>query len=149
MWNSARYVEPEWLDELRPDRSPRNSVARRDLRRINAAMLQSTAMTRALVAYSAGNKPHTVLDLGAGDGTFMLRIARRLASRWRDLNLLLLDRQDIVSAESRRGFSKLGWNVEGISADVFDFLECKSVPKFDIIVGNLFLHHDCARRRGN
>ena len=133
-------MEPEWLDALRPD-DPRAVQSRRDLMRVNACMLQSAIMARALITHGAGQKPRTLLDLGTGDGTFMLRVARRLAPRWSDVTVILLDRQDIVSAETRRNFRALQWNIETIAADVFDFLEHMTPPQVDVIVANLFLHH--------
>jgi hypothetical protein len=140
MWNATRSVEPEWLDTLRPD-DPRAVRSRRDLRRVNAWMLQSAVMARTLVASWPDEPPRTLLDLGTGDGTFMLRVARRVAPRWPDVTVLLLDRQNIVSAETLREFQALKWKVETIAADVPDFLAGPNVPAVDVITANLFLHH--------
>jgi len=136
----ARCVEPEWLDELPPDDS-RAIRARRDLRRVNAWMLQTGIMAQALIRHCAYEKPHTLLEIGAGDGTFMLRLARRLAPRWRNLTVILLDRQNIVSAETAEGFRALQWRVETVTADVFDFLKQSGPRSVDVIAANLFLHH--------
>jgi hypothetical protein len=81
-----------------------------------------------------------VADLGTGDGTLMLSVAQRLAPRWRNVTVLLVDQQNIVSAATREGFAALHWNVETVAADVFDFLE-RPGPDFDIISANVFLHH--------
>ncbi len=140
MWNVARTVEPEWLDLLQPD-NPRAVRARRDLARINACMLQGAIMARALLAHARERKPQTLLDLGAGDGTFMLGLARRLASRWPRAAVVLLDRHDIVSADTRHGFRALDWSVDTVAADVFEFLAEPGAPTFDVIAANLFLHH--------
>jgi Methyltransferase domain len=131
----VRCVEPEWLDELPAD-APRAMRSRRDLRWINACMLQPGIMARHLVKHYAQPAPRTILDLGAGDGTFMRNVARRLASRWRNVTVILLDRQDIVSAETRNEFDALQWKVETITAHV----QSTELPRVDIITANLFLH---------
>jgi 2-polyprenyl-3-methyl-5-hydroxy-6-metoxy-1,4-benzoquinol methylase len=131
----ARCVEPEWLDELPAD-APRAMRSRRDLRWINAFMLQPGIMARHLVKHYAQQAPRTILDVGAGDGTFMRTVARRLASRWRDVTVILLDRQDIVSAETRNEFRAMQWKLETITADV----QSVELPRVDIITANLFLH---------
>jgi hypothetical protein len=135
-----RRVEPEWLDELPAD-DPRAIRSRRDLVRVNAWMRQAAIMARALIKHGAHDRPRTLLDLGAGDGTFMLRIARRLASRWPGVTAILLDRQDIVSRETRDAFAALNWNVETMTADVLDFLGHAKSSGVDVITSNLFLHH--------
>src|SRR4029450_7172299 len=86
----ARHVEREWLDDL-PPADPRAMRARRDLRRVNSWMLQPLIMARLLTAY-APSRARTLLDLGAGDGSFMLRVARRLG--WQDVTITLVDRQN-------------------------------------------------------
>jgi hypothetical protein len=140
MWSLARTVEPEWLDLLQPD-NPRAVRARRDLARINTCMLQAAIMARTLLAHARECKPQTLLDLGAGDGTFMLGLARQLASRWPRASVILLDRHAIVSADTRQGFRALDWSVDVVAADAFAFLAEPGAPTFDVIAANLFLHH--------
>jgi hypothetical protein len=136
----ARRVEPEWLDEL-PQADPRAVWSRRDLKRINGWMLQARIMTRLLVAAFDGRTPRNLIELGAGDGTFMLALAKRLGPRWRNVKVTLVDRQNIVTERTRRGFGDLGWQAEVISADVFDFLGRAAPGCADIVLANLFLHH--------
>jgi hypothetical protein len=71
----------------------------------------------------------------------MLGLARRLASRWQDVTVILVDRQDIVSVATRDAFAMLGWKIETVTADLFDFLEQKPSRQVDGITANLFLHH--------
>jgi hypothetical protein len=141
-----RRVEPEWLDELPAD-DPRAMRSRRDLKRINGWMLQTSIMTRLLLAYGSA-PPRRIIELGAGDGTFMLAVARRLAKRWPQVRLTFLDRQNIVTRETDDAFRKLGWQTESVSADVFAFL-ASGGESADIVTANLFLHHfsDDALRR--
>ena len=132
-----RRVEPEWLDQLAAD-DPRAIRARRDLRRVNAWMQNASRMVAALLKY--GEHPRTILDLGSGDGQFMLRVARRLAPHWPNVTIILQDRQNIVSHATREGFTALQWHVQTSSADVFDFLADKQSSSVDVITSNLFLH---------
>jgi methyltransferase family protein len=133
-----RRVEPEWLDEL-PHDDPRARRSRRDLKRINGWMLQASIMTRLLLA-NRSSAPRRIVELGAGDGTFMLAVARRLAKHWPDVTLTFVDRQNIVRRETHEAFGALGWRTESVSADVFAFL-AEGGQGADIVTANLFLHH--------
>jgi hypothetical protein len=135
-----RSVEPELLDQM--SAADRRAIrARRDLKRLNAVILQSGIMAPILARQWTHDQPRTILDLGAGDGTFMLSVARRLAARWPGITVTLLDRQSIVSAETRDAFAALNWKVETVAADVLDYLGQIKSPGVDIITTNLFLHH--------
>src|SRR5262247_3245843 len=111
-----RRLEPEWLDHL-PAEDPRAMRSRRDLTRVNSFMGNAGRMADAVFEHSAGKKPRTMVDLGSGDGQFMLQVAQRLAPRWQDVSIVLLDQQNIVSPATRAGFAALGWKVEPTSAD--------------------------------
>jgi methyltransferase family protein len=132
-----RRLEPEWLDHL-PAEDPRAMRSRRDLTRVNSFMGNSRRMAKALLAH-ATSAPQTIVDLGSGDGQFMLAVARRLAPRWSGVTVVLLDQQNIVSQATRAGFAALGWRAEPTSADVFDFLA--QARATDVVTANLFLHH--------
>ena len=137
---AARLVQREWLDELPAD-DPRAIRSRRDLNRVNTWMLQPGIMARTLLEHHSGQAPRSILDLGSGDGVFILRVANILAPRWRNVTVIMLDRLDIVSAATRRGFDALGWSVTPITADLFGALEQDRLPHADIATANLFLHH--------
>ncbi len=69
----------------------------------------------------------------------MLRVARRLPSPLvKGASVTLLDRQPFTPPE---GFASLGWGVEVVTDDAFDFLANSHTGAFDAIVANLFLHH--------
>jgi len=136
----VRCVEPEWLDEL-PSEDPRAIRSRLDLQRVNKWMGNIGIMQRALMGNHAQTAPRVMLELGAGDGTFALGLALRLAPRWKNVKVILLDCKDIVSSETRKGFSALGWQVEMITADAFDFLKQAKPRSVDTVIANLFLHH--------
>lgn len=129
-----RVLTPEILDFLQAD-DPRAIRSRRDLALINAVMRQGAIMARALAGFPV---PKLLADLGGGDGRFLLGVARRLAKDWPGVEVVILDKQDIVSAETRAGFAGLGWHCEVSQGDIFE-----SLPQLepDIVTANLFLHH--------
>ncbi|HLK84067.1 MAG TPA: methyltransferase domain-containing protein [Xanthobacteraceae bacterium] len=135
-----RRVEPEFLDQLPAD-DPRALRARRDVKRANTLMMNASIVASALMEHSAGLKPRKIVDLGSGDGQFMLRVARRLASHWPRVTVVLQDKQDIVSRATRDAFAALQWRVETSATDVFDFLANAPPASADVVTANLFLHH--------
>ena len=135
-----RRVEPELLDELPPE-NPRARRSRQDLRRLNVLMGHARIIARLLANAWARGGPTRIVELGAGDGRFALSLARNLASRWSRVEVVLVDRQEIVDEATRRGFLELGWNCEPAQADVFDWLTRSDPRSGDCIVANLFLHH--------
>ncbi len=68
-------------------------------------------------------------------------MARRLVPDWRGTSAVLLDRQMIISPETRRGFETLGWRTESLETDALDWLAQPAAPACDAMVANLFLHH--------
>lgn len=135
-----RIVLPEVLDRLAPD-DPRALQIRRDLQFFNGVLPNARVMARILDQHFPGKPPDVLLDLGAGDGTFMLRLAQRLAPRWRGVTLMLLDQQDSVEPQTREAFARLGWQVEIVTSDVFAFLRQRNDPRSTAVIANLFLHH--------
>jgi 2-polyprenyl-3-methyl-5-hydroxy-6-metoxy-1,4-benzoquinol methylase len=124
-----RVLEPEWLDELPPS-DARAERSRVDLRRINALMGNARHLALAL------DEPALrIADLGAGDGSVLLSVARRLQRPGVELTLV-----DQAAYPVPEEFTYLGWKAVGVRADVFAFL-ARPGPRFDAIVANLFLHH--------
>jgi hypothetical protein len=137
-----RVVEPELLDDLRPS-DPEAAGSRADLRRLNIIMGHAGILSRA-ARRQAGLHLQTLrlVELGAGDGTLLLRVARGWRARGTTAHVTIVDRQNLVSAETRRAFDALNWTVESVSADVFAWLEQEqSSPAVDVMLANLFLHH--------
>lgn len=136
---APRQPDPEWLDELPAD-DRRAIGSRKDLRRINRLM----GHVRLLVDAWRENHPNrwfnTVVDLGAGDGTFCLECARALSSSSGPFKVILVDRVNLVTPQTLDGFRELGWNAEVVKADVFDWLAQGRVSNA-AFVANLFLHH--------
>ena len=146
----ARKVEPEWLDHLPADDS-RAIRSRRDLRRINRLMSASRLLGDAIDPLVAGRTHARIIELGAGDGSLLLRLACARAPGWPPIRLGLLDLQPVVAPETLARYRELGWMPEVIRADVFDWLrktqthagvdDDGDVEDAPIIVANLFPHH--------
>lgn len=135
-----RRVEPEWLDELPPD-DPRARRSRNDLRRINTLMGNAGILARTLLESHETTAPRRIVELGAGDGTLLLRVAQKISRTWPRVAFGLVDQAAIVSEATRQGFSSLGCECECIEADVFDWLQGDGARPGDWFVANLFLHH--------
>jgi hypothetical protein len=136
----VRSVEPEWLDELDPG-DARALRSRRDLRWLNTCMGSPAIAARSLRSLFPDHPPRRLVDLGCGDGEFLLRVAARLAREWPDVTAVLLDRQNSVPAQIPTGFQKLGWRTALVQADVFDWLQSSPPQTGDAMLANLFLHH--------
>jgi hypothetical protein len=143
----GRVVDPEVLDDLAPA-DPRAVRSRRDLQRVNRVMGSCGILTRTLRDVLGSLPPHAplrILELGAGDGSLALRIARRLAPSWRSVELTLLDRQSLVTQETGIGFAHLGWSLRPLTVDVIEWARApaqQQLPaRWDVILVNLFLHH--------
>src|SRR5207302_10538427 len=93
-----RRVEPEFLDEL-PATDPRAIRSRRDLQSLNAWMGNTQIMARELRSAFPHEPPQRLVELGAGDATFHLQVAQRLAPHWQGTTALLVDRKQIVTPE--------------------------------------------------
>ena len=135
-----RCVRPEWLDDL-PPADARAVRSRRDLRKVNAWMGNCGTMARALRSSCNGPTSRRLVELGAGDGRFLLRVARLLPTDWQGTRAVLLDRLKVASQETWRSFEALGWHAEILQAEALDWLARQSAPACEVMVSNLFLHH--------
>jgi hypothetical protein len=140
-----RRVQRELLDTL-PSDDARAVRSRRDLRRVNGWMRHHAIMAGALKNDLNGLAHEPITELGAGDGTFLLRVAQNIKAGQDSslsvspgVNATLLDLQNIVSAETLAGFRNLGWCAEAVVADVFDWPQTSSAA--GVVIANLFLHH--------
>jgi hypothetical protein len=135
-----RRVEPELLDHLGAD-DPRAQRSRNDLRRIHRAMATLSVLKRALDSATSGSPPHAIVELGAGDGSLMLRLAQLRTARWPGVNVTLLDRLDLVSPRTLDALRNLGWTPSVAAMDVFDWLARPDATRSDAVFANLFIHH--------
>lgn len=137
---SSRRVLPETLDTLDPA-DPRASRSRRDLQRVHRAMRTVAILQHALTHLPRSAPPQRILELGGGDGSLTLRLAQALRPRWSDVALTLLDRHDIVSRQTRRGYESLGWRLQVLRQDVEEWAIESHSSHYDLCITNLFLHH--------
>ena len=135
-----RIVATETLDVLPAD-DPRAQRSRRDLQRLNRVMATLSAALLALDRAVAAAPPRRIVELGGGDGTLMLRLARERAARWPGVELVLLDRQDLVTPQTLDELRALGWKPQVVVSDVFAWLERPAHQHWDVVFANLFVHH--------
>lgn len=143
-----RRVAPETLDRLAPE-DPAAMRSRRDLVRVHRAMGTQSIVAQGwqgLVSPTSARRPLRILELGAGDGSLLLSVARSLAPRWPRVQLTLLDRQNIVDSTTLAGYAGMGWGTEVRHTDVLDWAAegdraGTPAPRWDLITTTLFLHH--------
>ena len=136
----ARRVDPELLDGLAAE-DPRARRSRGDLQRIHRAMATLSIVERALDRGTSGMIPRTLLELGAGDGSLMMRLAQRRAARWPNVHVTLLDRLDLIAPQTLEGIREAGWTPTVVAMDVFDWLARRDDSHWDVVLANLFVHH--------
>lgn len=135
-----RCVRPEVLDDLAPG-DPKALQSRRDLRRVHRAMRTVSALNHALSRLRLAAQPKIILELGAGDGSLLLRLAAAVRPRWTGVKLTLLDRQHIVNAETVEGYRRHGWEVTTVCEDALIWARQSAHQHYDLTVATLFLHH--------
>ena len=134
-----RVVIPELLDHL-PASDPRAIHSRGDLRRINTLMGNADIIGRELLSPGLSGSRMTIVEIGGGDGTFLLEVAKRAAPAIGPVRALLIDQQSIVTMETTAQLAKLSWHLETVKADVFQWLHDFNQTA-DVTIANLFLHH--------
>ena len=142
-----RRVGRETLDHL-DENDARAIRSRRDLQRVHRVMrtrsilLHALRQAAALAALVPGREtPLRMIELGAGDASLMLGVARTLVRQWPHVQLTLLDRQRVVDTRTLASYRALGWEVEVVIADVQKWAATRSDARWDLALANLFLHH--------
>jgi hypothetical protein len=140
----ARALEAETLDGL-DAQDPVAVRSRRDLRRIHRFMGTRSILLGGLAPLRSRTEPPRLLELGAGDGTLMLGVARAMSRSGFRAHLTLLDRRSCVDRRTLEAYVQVGWTAEACVADVFDWTkraaQSDTSRRYDAIVANLFLHH--------
>ena len=135
-----RVLQSELVDEL-PANDPGAIRSRRDLLRINSIMGNSRMLARALQNVFGRRPPARLIEIGAGDGAILLRVARGLPTNWRNIDVTFVDLQNLLRSETKSQFAALGWNVHAVAADIFPWLAETTDEKADGVLANLVLHH--------
>jgi 2-polyprenyl-3-methyl-5-hydroxy-6-metoxy-1,4-benzoquinol methylase len=142
-----RRVQAEWLDGLAAS-DPVAARSRRDLRRVHRFMRTRTRLVRML--RERAPPPGTtlrVLELGAGDGSLLLDVARELAPVWPPVDLTLLDRLSLIDDATVAEYARHGWTARPCVMDVLDWARAATGAsadtntRWDLVIANLFLHH--------
>jgi hypothetical protein len=142
-----RSVCPEILDQL-PAQDRRAIRSRRDLRRVNRVIGSCAILSRgvrSVLASRAHRTPLRILELGAGDGSLALRIAKRFAQSWPGAELTLLDRQALIDEATGTAFAHLGWTLRPLTVEALEWARAPTrlppAGRWDLALSNLFLHH--------
>lgn len=137
-----RSVQPELLDHLPPsDAAARGS--RRDLRLINRLMGNAGALADGIreVLSELPQRPWTVVEAGAGDGTLAARVWSRLPPPPTGSRIQLLDQMDVVESTALDRIRSRHWHAEVRIERFEDGLANSAGPRVDLLYANLFLHH--------
>lgn len=81
-----------------------------------------------------------ICELGAGDGTLLLELARSWSALGVTGEAELIDLQYLVTEETRQAFVELSWSAAPVAVDVMTWLK-QSTETVDVMFANLFLHH--------
>lgn len=135
----GRIVEPELLDEL-PPQDPRALRSRRDLRLLNFGMGHPPVMAAALLENLPDSRAPRIVELGAGDGHFLLAVAQRLRSKWPAAEATLVDRLDSFDPQIDKRFNGLGWRLRTEINTATEWLGQSPPGTSDAVICNLFLH---------
>jgi hypothetical protein len=134
-----RVVEPELLDVL-PPADERALKSRLDLRLLNQCMKHPQLMSAALLKNLNGIKSPKIVELGAGDGDFLLGVAGCFQNKLPDGEAILVDRLNSFDPKICDEFKNLGWRLRTEIAEVFAWLRQSPPNSADAIIANLFLH---------
>jgi methyltransferase family protein len=136
---TSRHIDAELLDRLPAD-EPSAISSRRDLRRLNVIMGHPRMIARILGREQNFRSAYSMVDLGGGDGTFLLALASKFPPRTSTIAATIVDPRSRVADETRRDLKKIGWDISVVEVDAIDFL-CSRPSFCDAIIANLFLHH--------
>lgn len=143
-WNefsrmSYRIVLPELLDVL-PPQDPQALRSRRDLRRLNWWMRHPQIMAGALRENLRPRETQNIVELGAGDGHFLLSVAERMNGLMPGTHGVLVDQLDTVAPEIPVRFRNTGWTVRLEISEAANWLRQSRPAGSQTIISNLFFH---------
>jgi hypothetical protein len=98
-------------------------------------------VTRTLKKSFPHKPPRRILDLGGGDGDFLLKVCRSLPRDWDGVEAILVDRHKVLAPPTAEAFAARGWAIHLAEAEVFDYLKRRVAPFVDVVIANLAMHH--------
>jgi hypothetical protein len=134
-----RVVLPELLDVL-PPQDPSALRSRRDLRRLNAWMGHPRVMARALRQNLPDQRTRQIVELGAGDGHFLLSVAKCLRRKWPGAEATLVDQLNAPDPQIYAQFNRLNWRVRPEICEAAAWLRQSPAASTTAVISNLFLH---------
>ncbi len=137
---APRLVTAELLDDLAPT-DPRARRSRRDLQRIHRALRSVSVLRKGIARLGLAAAPRSIIELGAGDGTLLLRLLRTIHPPWIGAEITLLDRHDLVTPGTRAAYRRLGCSVRILQADALEWAQTPGEEQYELGVATLFLHH--------
>jgi hypothetical protein len=137
---APRLVTAELLDVLAPE-DPRACRSRRDLQRIHRAMRSVSVLRKGIARLGLEAAPRRIIELGAGDGTLLLRLVRAIHPQWLGAEITFLDRHDLIAAGTRAAYRRLGCSVRTLQADALEWAQTPDAEQYQLGVATLFLHH--------
>ena len=134
-WLAARDARPEWMDDPSVDEATFRA-ALRDIERLNALTFGHAPVLRWLDRLVRGKPVQrlSVLDVGAGGGDLLRRIARWGARRGIAVDCVGLDLSPWAERAAREGGTPGRW----ITADLFTLEE---EERFDVVTASIVAHH--------
>jgi hypothetical protein len=97
-------------------------------------------MARALQENLPGVAAREIVELGAGDGYFLLSVAKCLNGHSSGTQAILVDRLNSVDPQACVEFNRLGWRVQTKISEATDWLRQPAPRTPQTIISNLFFH---------
>lgn len=135
-----RRVLPELLDRL-PGDHPDAIHSHRDLRRIHAWMGNGRRVGSWLSRAAVHEPPRRLIDLGAGDGAFLLRCVQQATHLPRHIELVLIDQRESMDPMVLAALRAHGFRTRIETTDALHWLQSASPRPGTWIMASLFLHH--------
>lgn len=134
----ARVVKPLQLESFPVD-DPRAIRANRSLRRINALARNAAIVAEEGLRPWRNRSACQLVQIGAGDGAFMLSIAKKAARLTPRARVMLVDNNHGATGKTLEAIHALGWQAQTVNADPLDWLMQSDSPVFDVVFANMYL----------
>src|ERR1017187_10135887 len=124
-------IKDRWFQKL-------SMISPRTIRKRNAHV-EICSEYIAPCGYGWAAPPTTMIELGAGDVSLKLRLARAVRPQLKGVALTLLDRR-IVDSRTLQAFDELGWHTTVVCQDAVEWAQSTERARYDLCFATLFLH---------